>query len=374
MEKIKKDDYRLLHTGFYNIYPIQNEISFATLPNESNKDISSDDLLIDDYYGRVFSSWLYNNLTPYGVGEKLNYYPTGISNEIVDTFRVPYRKIPIFKVSSLDSISPLVSEMEKANPNYQILLRGQHSHYPIDRDKDEKRHLYGSEDIKEPSFLPSHLRSNFNENFMHSMWHSQAAILLNDIGIDYSEELTPLEFQEYQKDIMAIKGGIDMNGFALGIAQHYGMPSIGLDLTKTLKVAAWFALNKMIIDNEGITKTEPIKDFKNSIIYVFRCPENSVFSYSRVRPKIFPSGRPDAQDAWFGHVGWGYAKNQLGSYLMCGFKMQPDFLNGLPKDFEKDLFPKKEYDPILNYFVKMKNRGCYESEARRALNKIYLFE
>lgn len=374
MNRIKKNDKRLKHSGYYNIYPIQNEISVAVNTTNNNTSSETDELLLDDYYGRIFESNLYNNVTPYGICDKLNYYPSGISGKIIDTLRVPYRKIPIYDVESLSTISELIKKIELANSEHEILLRGQSKIYTLPREKEELIKLYGSHEIKEPSFLPSHLRNDFDEKFMHSMWHSQASILLNDIGADYSKSLEKEKYQEYQNDVQSIRGGVHLTGFALGIAQHYGMPSVGLDLTKKVEVAAWFATNKMNIAKDGLTTVEEIDSYNDSTIFVFRCPKNSVFPYSNVKPKTFPVGRPDKQDAWFGHVGWGNAKNQLGSYLVCGFRMKKDFLNEIPAKYENQLFPSLKDDPILEYFVKMKSSGKYQGEAKRALDKIYVLK
>lgn len=371
MKLIEKNDQRLLHSGFYNIYPIKNEISIATNISDNILDKKKDDLIIDDYYGRVFSLEYYKNTTPYGTNDKLKFYPSGVSGEIIETLRVPYRKIPIFNIETITSIPSLINQIEHANPNYDILLRGQSKIYTVPRDKEELINLYGDSEIKEPSFLPSHLRNNFNENFMHCMWNSQATILLNDIGVEYSKTLKRDKFLDYQNDIHNLRGGYNLMNFSLGIAQHYGMPSVGLDLTKSVEVATWFATHKMYIDEDGIATVITIDKWDYSTIFVFRCPKNAVFSYEKVRPKIFPLGRPDKQDAWFSHVGWGYAKNQLGSYLVCGFRMKKEFIDELGQNYEKELFPSIKEDPILDYFFKMKNKINYQGEAKRALNKLY---
>jgi len=373
MIQIKKDDYRLQYQSFYNLYPSWNETScYADVC--SNDVFNGNDLLIDEYYGRIFTPETYQLFTNlYGVDEKMNYYPCGITEDIFDTLRVPYRKIPIYKIKDIKHLPSYIKRIESNNSDYEILLRGQNKLWEIQqREKNEKLYLYGSENVKEPSFLPSYLRSNFDEFFIQSMWINQAAILLNDIDYDYSTLLSKSEYEMYQNQVFFLKNSPAFILYALGIAQHYGMPSIGLDLTKSLNVAIWFATFNIDIDKNGFATVNPISDFKESIIYVFRCPKNSVFSYHQVRPSIFPNGRPDAQNAWFGHVGWGLAKNQLASYLICGFKMEQDFLSEIPQNFYKELFPNQDEDYILDYFLKMKNMNKYEGEAQRALNKIYL--
>lgn len=372
MIQIEKNDYRLQHAGFYNIYPIWNEVSpfgFGSL--NQIKETSGDVVLIDDYYGRIFSPEIYQTANLYGKDENMNYYIKGINIDVVDTLRVPYRKIPIFEITNFYHIPALLKKLQMDNPDYEILLRGQNKCWELSRPEEEKFYLYGNEKVKEPSFLPSYLRSNLDEFFIQSMWINQARILLNDFDYDCEKNLTEKEYENCLSEINYLKNSSYFIHFALGLAQHYGMPSIGLDLTKTIEVATWFATNNINIDENGCATTNPILDFNESIIYIFRCPRLSVFSYNDIRPKVFPVGRPDVQDAWFGHVGWGYAKNQLASYLMCGIKMKQEFLNELSNNFDKKLFPDKAEDYFLDYFIKMKNKDTNEGDVQRVLNKIY---
>lgn len=370
MEKISNDDFRLKYSGFYNIYPIRNEISVFSVLANINFANSEDQLIIDNYYGRIFNLENYEKIIPYGNNKNMKYYQSGISGEIVDELRVPYRKVPIFKIDSLDRISVFIKEIENVNPSHDILLRGQTKIYLIPREDDEKMKLYGDTSIKEPSFLPSHLRNNFNEFFMNCMWHDQASILLNDIGAEYFRANKEL-YIEYVRDAQIIRNSYRFTLFSLSLAQHYGMPSIGLDLTKKVDVAAWFATHTMNIDKNGLATVNKLDNFQESTIFVFRCPKNAIFPYTKIHPIPFPEGRPDRQDAWFGHVGWGCAKNQLGSYLACGFRLSEQVIDEFPKNYENYLFPTIEEDHILKYFIKIQNKNNYIGEAKRALQKVY---
>lgn len=370
MISISQNDYRLKNPSYYNIYPIYNEISVYGA--KSGPDNNMEKLLLDDFYGRVFSEGLCTNSIAYGPDSKMPSYPSGASGDIIDFLRVPYRKIPIYYLNSVQELSDNIRKIENANNGHEILLRGQTNIYKIDRSSDEKKMLFGSDDIKEPSFLPSHLRQNFDENFMHCMWQSQASMLLHDVGVQYYKENNP-QLLEYRKEVDYNRGSFFLTAFSLGIAQHYGMPSIGLDLTKKIEVAIWFATNKISIDTKGLASSSIISSYDESTVFVFRCPSNAVFPYSNVKPKIFPVGRPDRQDAWFGHVGWGYARNQLGNYLVCGFRIDKNIANTLPDSYSQWLFPSETEDQILEYFLKMKAMEKYEGEAKRAINKIYKF-
>lgn len=366
MQEFELNDIRNKYPGFYNIYPIENEISIHSISHEILTD-KNGKYLLDDYYGRIIYS---NSVSPYGDTRSLEYYLRHYQQNIIDSLRVPFRKIPIFKLDHISEIQELIEKIEAENESYTILLRGQSKFYPLTRDKSEITFLYGEEHVKEPSFLPSFLRTNFNETFIYSLWHSQTALLLNDVGVDLSNSLTTKQLEEYYDDVTKIKGSPHFTPIALGFAQHYGMPSIGLDLTKNLKVALWFATNELNIDN-GIASTYPIADFSQSTVYIFRCPTDAVFSHKGIKPKFINNTRPDRQDAWFSHVGWGLSKNQLASYLVCGIRLSQNILQLFEPDYAKYLFPPREIDLVLNSFLDIAENEKYIGEVRRALNKIY---
>ena len=209
---------------------------------------------------------------------------------------------------------------------------------------------------------------------MYGLWHSQTALMLNDVGIDLKEVLNSEDYLEYRKDVFKIKNSPHFTPISLGFAQHYGLPSVGLDLTKDIKVAAWFATNKLIIDNDGLAETRQLEDFSESTIFIFRCPKDTVFSHKSIKPKFIENTRPDRQDAWFCHSGWGLSKNQLASYLVCAIRLNDRALTVSNSDYTNYLFPDRSEDLVLNYFMDIKTNSKTTGEVKRALNKIYLLK
>ncbi|MCA9039487.1 MAG: FRG domain-containing protein [Planctomycetaceae bacterium] len=372
IETIHPDDPRLRLPAFHNIYPVFNEVH-PTGGTDEFDDVPFTNIFLDHNYGRVFTPERSIKHAIYGRTEKMNYYVSINGLNIVDELRVPYRRIPIFSVDDLSTISVAVKELAATNKNHTLLLRGQGKTYMLKRSAVEKELLYG-EEVNEPSFLPSFLRANFDELTLQSIWHNQAALLLNDIGFDYQSILPESQMRDYWNDVTALRRTSGYDGFALGLAQHYGLPSVGLDLTDELNVAAWFALYSITIDDYGRATCAVGSEDATPTVFVFRCPYDTVFNYRAVRPKQFPNGRPDRQCAWFAHVGWGAAENQMGSYLMCGFRLKVNVSDQLPSNYSRYLFPKTEDDLILQFFLTMKGKAKYEGEAQRALQRIYHFD
>ena len=370
---LSADHAWIKYPAFYNAYPLRNEIAAAGADYGSKTPKSYGDIYIDDYYGRIFDTRSHSVTSKYGRSAKMNHYLSIRSLELIDELRVPYRRIPIFLTDNLAIIDRAIDEMCSSNSGYEILLRGQTKTYLIERSVEESIHFYGEDDLKEPSFLPSHMRNRFDPYFLKCMWQSQAAILLNDIGFELGGSLAKPDLDAYWNMVTQLRQSPAFILLSLGVAQHYGMPSVGLDLTDRLEVACWFATHTITIAASGQARTELIKFSSDQMptIFVFRCPRDAVFDYKVTKPREIPDGRPDKQSAWFGHVGWGAASNQLGSYLMCGFRLTSDIANDLDNKLDEELFPSASQDLILKHFLTMRGLEKYEGEAKRALSGIY---
>lgn len=369
MQTIITTDSKLDYPGFYNIYPIQNEFGIHSVLAESKKSGDSINILIDDNYGRVLNK---NVDCQYGISKDISYYINNSSHTIIDEFRVPFRKIPVYRFEDNEKLSNLISQIANENPDHEILLRGQTSLYTIERTLEENLFLFGDVKAKEPSFKPSFIRSDFNEFFIYGLWHSQTALMLNDVGIDLKKKLKAADYEEYRKDVFKIKNSPHFTPISLGFAQHYGLPSVGLDLTKDINVATWFATNKLMIDKDGLAYTRRIDDFSESTIFIFRCQKDVVFSHKSIKPKFIENTRPDRQDAWFCHTGWGFSKNQLASNLVCAIRLNEQASDLSNNDYTSFLFPDRNEDLVLNYFLDIKENLKNTGELKRALSKIYL--
>lgn len=363
--KLSEEHQWLQYPAFFNAYPIFNEVAGTGADYGMGTPESYGEIYLDDYYGRIFDKHSHLVGSKYGRSSKMHHYVQSGSMEIIDELRVPYRRIPVFSAKDMKAITEAIDEMRRTNPGYQVLLRGQTKTYLVQRPKEESMHFYGEETVKEPSFLPSHLRNKFDPYFLKCMWQSQAAILLNDIAYDLGPSFaaTVSEFRSSPYFVF----------FSLGIAQHYGMPSVGLDLTDSLDVACWFATHRITTSPSGRAQTALV-DFGSDAaptVFVFRCPKDAVFDYALAKPKDIPTGRPDRQSAWFGHVGWGLSLNQLASYLMCGFRLDQEIVADVDPALDRNLFPYGDDDQILTHFLKMRAMEKYEGEAKRALAGIY---
>jgi hypothetical protein len=373
IHKLTNDHDWVRFPAFYNAYPIRNEVAGSSMEFTGPASSPYGDLYLDDYYGRLFDFSGDQFPAKYGRTAKLNHYVPIPSMEVVDELRVPYRRIPIYKTDRLETVSRVVAELQAQHRGYKILIRGQTKTYMVQRDAQESVHFYGEEKVKEPSFLPSHLRKNFDPYFLKCLWQSQAAVLLNSVAYYVHENSGKAAGNALHENILGLRQTGGFVPFALGIAQHYGLPSVGLDLTDRVEVACWFATHSIVTDSTGKSTTPRVTPDAQTVptIFVFRCPPDAVFAYKGCKPEGLLEGRPDRQSAWFGHVGWGAASNQLGSYLMCGFRLTVEAMNQLDESWNEKLFPHLDQDPMLSFFLARRADANYTGEARRALQGIY---
>ncbi|WP_199142034.1 FRG domain-containing protein [Pedobacter sp. ASV12] len=364
LKPISLNDDRLRYPGYFNIYPIIHEVSqYGRSSSLQHKSFS--DFLLDENYGRII-----NSEHVYGSSATMPYHLRDFPERVIGHFRVPMRKIPIYKFNTLSEIKPFLDLLNTRYPDFEVLLRGQHKVYTIERSPEEKKMLFGEELVKEPSLLPSFSRLDFNEFFIYNLWHSYTAMMLDDIGIDLRTRLLDYQHRDYLKDVTKIKGHPHFTFIALGIAQHYGLPSVGLDLTKDIRVASWFASHHMDTE-KGITTIRAASDFSDSTIFIFKCPKDQVFAHKQIKPKFIEHSRPDRQDAWFCHTGWGCAKNQAAENLIAAIRLDESVLGEFDIGYHRFLFPDRDEDLMLNFFLDVKESGDLKGEAKRAFEKIY---
>lgn len=233
-------------------------------------------------------------------------------------------------------------------------------YYLLPRENEkEKWWLYANPKVKEPSFLPSLARRSLDYYDTVSVWHNVAALLLARLRLKYPEINNNIRNNER------------FHLFALAIAQHYGLPSVGLDLTDDLEVALWFALyNAKYSNSRPVSATLIDENCNSANIYVFRCDHRTYFNFSRAVGDM-GLNRPIAQHAYFNYCGWGLSKNQMALQLMCAFRVRKSMAKELPANFSCTLFPTQDEDDVLQSLLDI--RDLYkDTPVFSLLNSIYI--
>ena len=366
MQRISEKSPLFAHRVLLNGYPIQNECSEHSnfLKTQRNK-FDNNSVYYDDYYGRFFRGSFLNKVkTVYGNPAKIYDHGATIHLPIIDYLQVPYRLIPIYKANNCSEIKEAIEQMKMYSHDYTFLLRGQNKIYFLERKDQEKTELYGHRDVREPSFLPSFQRKSLDYDKTASVWHNVCALLINELANESSNK-------ERNDNLLFYRNTEWFHVLALGLAQHYGLPSIGLDLTDDLSVALWFAIYDAHYSNrEPVTADLISGDNNEATIFVFRCPRLSIFKYPEFE-QYAGAHRPIAQKAYFNHCGWGLSKNQLALNLTCGFRVNSSFAEELPNNFIRQLFPSVKEDRVLRILLRIKEL-YQETELGEMLDSIYL--
>ena len=304
-------------------------------------DCSNDDLIVDRYYGQVYSRMPLNSAALYGRTPAL---PAFNCEQLENDgfLRVPFRRIPRCVVRSRAEIEELVGRIQSPDPNLKIQYRGQSQEHLIVRSSETSQWLYGEDRVMEPSLQTSASRRTPPLESIMPEWCAAIRLFLEDRG-------QPLSIGDEDK-----MGGPDFWLFALSLAQHYGLPTAGLDVTDRLDVALFFALMKYDKPKgtQLATYTRPLKYQLRPVIYVLAPSESQQFIWNDRRIEALPMGRPDRQSAQFIHVGWGYATNACARRIVIAFYLDPDGDFGeLPP--VSDLFPATGEDPFAGHLERL---------------------
>lgn len=353
-----------------HLFAWRNRISFY-MPTSPSASHTSNFVYIDSCYGYSYDYELfsdYNSL--YGetdsVPSPLDWM---IKNYCHDWLRVPFIKVPRFIVNSAEELYDLLKDIY----SLRFLFRGQPSEYYLNRSIALMRKLYNDEQAKEPSLASYAVRTNsmFEKHYIE--W---ATIIKTYLYLMLGQE----KAEEY----FDIEDDFNFYMLCLSIAQHYGLPTYGLDVSDSLATALFFALNEFTPIDESKREYKYTKKEKgNSIICVFSPTKGESFNYNRfdLNPNLFP--RPFMQKASFAHCSWGYAKNAIAERLVAAIqfdvtKIDYAKLNALlrndhyPELYEKHFFSKTDnFISFLRAYI-TNNSSTYNEDFKNYLkNHIY---
>jgi hypothetical protein len=321
-----------------NVKTHRNIISpFANIDAISDQ-YSNSEMYVDENYGYVYDDFYIKGQTEiYGKEQLLPMY-SGDQLANYGFLRVPFRKIPRVWVNSRDELTAIVNGIQSSDPNLVLLYRGQFQEYYIERDKETLRNLYGSESTLEPSLITSAVRKNLRLEDILPTWMGILNLYIENILNNMSNNARKL----VQRKITNFQSSSNFNVFAMAMAQHYGLPSVGLDVSPDIDVALFFALRKFTATSTPFEyQYKDIKEVKPSnpsVIYLIAPTEHMQLNYFDFKPSIIPFLRPDKQAARFMHTGWGLSKNFAASRLFMAFYLNPDGDFGEIREPE-DLFP-----------------------------------
>jgi hypothetical protein len=292
-----------------NLKQLLNEISpFADLPCADGRPIGRS-LIVDSLYGQIFESWITEARGIYGTDALPP--PAGYTRADRGYLRVPYRKVPHISVGSREQLRGVLNAWRRRNPDSMMLLRGQRRQYFTARSGETMDVLYAHQSAQEPSLFPSASRAVIDLRPVMAGW-----LALVDL---YLFRNCP---RKVNQQLRRFSQTHDRHALGMALAQHYGLPSSGMDATGGLEVALFFAFHEFAALDTG---SSPPSLRREPVLYVFLMPDRFAYSYTEMlgdwAAPMFP--RPAAQDSYFLNTGWGYSMNECARFLFAALRLDP---------------------------------------------------
>lgn len=325
----------------------------------------SDAPFADHNYGHSWSFTPKARAAVYGRTEA--FPPSPIDHLAKGRFlRVPFRRVPVIDVNSIKDLADFVSKIVSADESILLRWRGQNKEFYLKRSEEELLRFFGDTKVLEPSLVPSAARSKLEFSKIFPSW---AAIL--DLFI--SERAKSLSFgRELVPALADFRSGYRYRLWAFATAQHYGLPSVGLDVTTNLWTAVLFALHEFKFDpSTNRTSFKRIDESAEPVLYAMAGFSHDLFEDKELAPLPLQGERPKAQTAHFFGTGWGIAANRSAERIFIAFRLLNHSTWCLPKRVDQ-LFPKPNEDPLCAFLLNARTAFPQIAEEARLANIYYV--
>lgn len=346
-----------------------NEINLANLPSTINpwdkKENHRWGIFIDRNYQTPFLALRPDDYALYGRSNELfrdHFDPFREGLKIVGSVRSKHYAIPIIEASNVDELQAIVAKL-RTNPRVRdnVFFRGQTSAYSLSRTDSVKRILFGRTDVIEPSLLGASPRRGLDYNHVHSPFQ----VMVQDFMYQEAAKVNkPLEHLHQKWNQFICDNPAKWEIGVMALAQHYGIPTHGLDITSSIEVALWFATNKYKRDSstgkvQYVTLPNDswsVDPQKWPVIYLIQpvtySIRPSIHSIQSLESLGVTALRPIRQHAHFFMGADTLHQNRLAEALACLVRLRPgSWESSLKYEF---LIPRPTEDPAYDFMLKVK--------------------
>jgi len=307
----------------------------------------------DRHFGNAWSWTPDAGAAVYGRSDSV---PRGPSDRGGPILRVPFRRIPIIELNSLEEALAFGANNASHDPRVTGMWRGQPQHYPLPRDPLDKLRLYGESDVNEPSLLPSAGRRSIYFPDVAEAWCGLLDLYIEERLAAFALTETQTRLRELRREAENFASGYNYRAWALATAQHYGLPSVGLDLTSDIQVALYFALNRIVMDpNTGVISVHRVSAAEDPIIYGLGVFEYDLLEDEKLAPAWLTCARPRAQKAFFFGSAWGDSVNAAADRVYIAARLKNHSAWQCPITTEQ-AFPSTGDDTFLAFLLRAKER------------------
>ena len=270
---------------------------------------------------------------------------------------------PIIEVGSEPELRDLVAAIPRRSDE-GVFYRGQSMLYALRRSQKVQRLLFGASARPEPSLVTSAVRKRFDYDSLHF------ALRLFIEGELFGARGATAENEADYRAWVEASGRLtcDLDYAIMALAQHYGLPSHGLDVTNDIDIALWFATNKWFFGPPATYRAMSADDWggePETWPVIFACQQvthSTGMSLQGCRElDAFGLGalRPQRQKASFFLGGHGDHQNRLGEAVVCAFRLKPgDWPTQATFGY---LFPPPTEDPAYAAMLRFAERPQFKS-------------
>lgn len=342
-------------------FSIANEPSAGIL-QEAKGEKDTRGLLVDRQYRAAFWRRPLAGQALYGAQTitRDHYTDFYAARSSVGMLRCKHYSAPIYELHSMEELRALAAAIPKRSDD-GVVFRGQTKLHLLNRPQPIKRMLFGASCADEPSFPSSAARQGFDYDSLHY----QLLYYLENFGLDFPRTPGSLGDDIYRRWRSArVSPSCEADYAVMALAQHYGLPSHGLDVTEDLDVAVWFATHTYRKGDDGLSDYTalrpqdwpsdptdwPVVAMVQPVTLSLRgslqnCHELHAFGLSALRPQ--------RQKARFFLGGHADHQNRLAEAIVCMGRLAPgDY--GSTLSFEH-LFPSTDEDPAYRMMLEFAN-------------------
>jgi hypothetical protein len=238
-----------------------------------------------------------------------------------------------------------------------VMWRGQSALYTLAdrRSSEDLMKLYGSTDVVEPSLLPSAARDGIEiERYMNA-WFGLLDIFIDEFEARIRRDDRGGVPADLELDGVALRQSYFFRQWAFGVAQHYGLPSTGLDLSPDLDVATFFALHEFVIAPDGQTTIKRVPWDAKPVVLFMAVFEGDLGIDKAIAPRHLTTPRASAQKAHFFRTAWGGAPNRAAERIVAVLDLEDHASWKLPLSADS-LFPTISADPFAEFLRRAQTR------------------
>lgn len=282
--------------------------------------------------------------------------------------RVPYRRIPIIEVDSVEKLLAIARGARSEDDAIQGMWRGQNTEHYIIRSEQDRLRLYGEPDVLEPSLLPSASRAGVYFPHIFEAWAGLLDLFMGE-RIDEMSRIYRSAGNRFQLEHERFRSGYNYRLWGLATAQHYGLPSVGLDLTTNIEVALFFALHRFSALTDGAVEIKRVDNDAKPVIYGLGGFEYDLLDDAALSPPWLQVKRPKAQHAHFYCTAWGHSSNKAAERIYVALRLV-NHARWRCRIGLDELFPNAHQDEFLDFLMRKKSE-LRAAEFISVLKRIY---